>query len=253
MARHAKIIEQIPDTFDNVVKSVFSMERKIQQPTIDIPQGLSLNIKLKMDGRKLLVNLQSDAYPVCFFDPQYRGVLDHLKYGNEGKSRGKNRSNLPQMDEKTIMDFIVHIHEVLLPSGHLFLWVDKFHLCQGVKHWLDRTSFDIVDMIVWDKGRIGMGYRSRRTSEHILILQKQPRKAKGVWTIHNIPDVYFEKIEKNGHTHRKPHKLQAQLISATSNEGDVILDPAAGSFSVMDSALSVGRNFLGCDIVYGTH
>jgi len=204
-----------------------------------------------MDGRKLLVSLPGDSYPVCFFDPQYRGVLDHLEYGNEGKARGKERSALLQMDEKTIKEFLYHIHEVLMPSGHAFLWVDKFHLCQGIQHWLDRTSLDIVDLIVWDKMRMGMGYRSRRMCEYIIVLQKQPRKAKGVWRARNIPDVYSEKVVKNGHTHRKPYELQKRLIEAVSNEGDIILDPAAGSFSVMDAALDAGRNFLGCDIADG--
>ena len=257
MTRRAAVIEQISDTPDNGVKSVFSTERTIQQPPIEVPKGIPLNTKLGMDGRELLLSLQADSCPVCFFDPQYRGVLDHLGYGNEGTARGKERSGLPQMTEKIIQEFIFHIHKVLLPSGHLFLWVDKYHLCQGIQHWLDKTSFDIVDMIVWNKMRMGMGYRTRRQTEYIIVLQKQPRKAKGVWKVHDIPDVYFdvysEVVAKNGHTHRKPHTLQAQLICAVSNEGDIILDPAAGSFSVMDSALSVGRNFIGCDIAYGAH
>ncbi len=248
MAKQSRIIEPIAEPFNHTESSVFSTERTLQQPPLDIPDGLLINSKMKMDGRELLVQLPTNAYPVCFFDPQYRGVLDHLSYGNEGQKRGKRRSELFQMDEKIIMDFIFHIHQVLLPSGHLFLWIDKYHVCQGVKHWLDRTSFDIVDMIVWDKMKMGMGYRSRRMSEYLLVLQKQPRRAKDVWKVHNIPDVYREGVTKNGHPHRKPHELQAALISAVSNEGDLILDPAAGSYSVMESARSVGRNFLGCDM-----
>ena len=27
-----------------------------------------------------------------------------------------------------------------VPSGHLFLWVDKFHLCQSVLDWFKGTS-----------------------------------------------------------------------------------------------------------------
>jgi site-specific DNA-methyltransferase (adenine-specific) len=50
-----------------------------------------------------------------------------------------------------------------------------------------------VDLIVWDKDRIGMGYRSRRVSEYCVIFQKQPKRAKGVWKIHNISDVWREK------------------------------------------------------------
>ena len=246
--RRAGVIAQTADVCDHATNSVFSVERTLQQPTVDIPAGLEHNKPLVMDGRDFLALLQKNVYPVCFFDPQYRGVLNHLRYGNEGKERGKERSALPQMEEKSITAFIRDIHQVLLPSGHLFLWVDKYHLCQGIKHWLDGTSFDIVDMIVWDKQKMGMGYRSRRTSEYLLVLQKKPRRAKGVWKVHNILDVYSEKVSKNGHPHRKPCELQKQLILAVSNEGDVILDPAAGSFSVMDSARSVGRNFLGCDI-----
>jgi len=38
------------------------------------------------------------------------------------------------------------------------------------------------------------------------------------------------------------------LIAAVTNEGDVVLDPAAGSFSVMESAIETNRLFLGCDL-----
>ena len=46
-----------------------------------------------------------------------------MKYGNEGKARGKARCDLPQMDEQTIHMFIRELSRVLQPSGHLFLWV----------------------------------------------------------------------------------------------------------------------------------
>lgn len=107
-----------------------------------------------------------------FFDPQYRGVLDKLKYGNEGKKRGRARAQLEQMNEETIITFIKEINRILKPSKYLFLWVDKFHLVEGVKPWLINTSFKLVDMITWDKQKIGMGYRTRRKSEYLLILQK---------------------------------------------------------------------------------
>ena len=50
------------------------------------------------------------------------------------------------------------------------------------------------------------------------------------------------------HAHQKPVGLQAALIEAVTEPGDLVVDPAAGSFSVMESALSVGRNFLGGDL-----
>jgi len=229
--------------------SVFSSVRTTSAPPIITPPGLKLNARLKMDGLAFLAKLPSAAIPVAFFDPQYRGVLDKLQYGNEGVRRSQRRCALAQMSERMIADFIRAIDRALIPSGHLFLWIDKFHLCSGFRAWLDGTALDVVDLVNWDKGRIGMGYRSRRTTEYCVVLQKQPRKAKGVWKIHNIPDTWREKSNNgNGHPHKKPVNLQGDLMAAVSNEGDIVIDPAAGDFTVMEAAQRQGRNFLGCDL-----
>ena len=238
-------------TDDTANSTVFSSVRNVKSPDV---QGLpklkpKLNQRLKMEGRKFLSTLPESSFPVVFFDPQHRGILDKMNYGNEGKSRGRRRCELPQMTEKVIHSFIEEINRILIPSGHLFLWLDKYHLCQGFSSWLVGTDLDIVDMITWDKQRMGMGYRTRRRGEYLVVLQELPRKAKGVWKIHNIPDIWDEEpANKNGHAHRKPVELQTKLIHAVSNEGDIIIDPAAGSFSVMDAAKKADRKFLGCDI-----
>jgi len=228
--------------------NVFSTEREVQAPSITLPDSLKPNSRLKMDGLKFLSCLPKEVVPVAFLDPQYRGVLDKMNYGNEGKSREKRRSSLVQMTEAIIEDFIHGINDVLIPSGHLFLWVDKFHLCQGFSNWFNGTQLEVVDLIVWDKERIGMGYRTRRISEYCVVFQKIPKRAKGVWKIHNIPDVWRERKETKDHPHQKPLKLQAELIAAVTNEGDYVIDPAAGSFSVMKAAHLQNRNFIGCDL-----
>ena len=129
-----------------------------------------------------------------------------------------------------------------------FLWLDKFHLCVGVQHWLVAAGLDVVDMITWDKGRLGMGYRTRRCSEHVMVLQKPPRRAKGIWTRHDIPDVWRETVAMADHVHRKPMGLQVALIEAVSHKGDTVIDPAAGSFSVMEACQKTERIFVGCDV-----
>jgi site-specific DNA-methyltransferase (adenine-specific) len=210
--------------------------------------GEIMNQRNKMDGLELLSIIPNQVIKCTFFDPQYRGVLDKLNYGNEGKSKEKRRCEMQQMSEEMIVNFIELISEKLLPSGHLFLWIDKFHLCEGTSHWFKNTQLSIVDMITWEKPRIGMGYRTRRKSEYMLILQKKPTKVKGIWTIHNIPDVWQEAVDTKMHPHTKPLALQQKLIEATSNNGDIILDPAMGSGSVLQACVNVGRNFIGADI-----
>ncbi len=233
--------------------SVFSGERTIISPEHVFKNGnnLNFNVQYKMDGIKLMDCLIDSSIPVCFFDPQYRGVMDKMKYGNEG-ARQIKRAQLEQMPSELIIEFISNINRVLIPSGHLFLWIDKFHLCEGIPAWIKETDLEIVDLITWNKVKMGMGYRSRRQTEHLMVMQKKPKRAKGVWTRHNIPDIWSEKVARDEvHAHPKPLELQKALIEATSNPSDIIIDPAAGSYSVLTAAMETGRRFLGCDLNFG--
>jgi site-specific DNA-methyltransferase (adenine-specific) len=206
------------------------------------------------DGFKLLRALPSGKIPLVFFDPQYRSVLDKMGYGNEETGKSAKRAALPQMSNETIGTWLEEIARVLRPSGHCMLWIDKFILVSGINSRWGAGLFERVDMITWNKDRIGMGYRSRRTSEHLIILQKPPKRAKDVWTDHSIPDVWTEKSINTStsaslHPHTKPVGLQAALIAAVTKAGDVVVDPCAGSYSVLRACQESGRNFLGCDLI----
>ncbi len=231
-------------------RNVYGHTRQAAVP-MPVPDAwpLALNRRHQGDGRDLLRQLPAAALPLCFFDPQYRGVLDRLQYGNEGQRRGARRSGLPQMSVAVIEQFLAEIARVLVPSGHLALWVDKFHLCMDVARWLTNAHLPVVDLITWDKMRMGMGYRTRRQAEYLVIAQKPPRRAKGIWQRHDIRDVWAEKVDSQG-VHAKPVGLQAALITAVTDPGDVVLDPAAGSYSVLTAALQSNRRFLGCDLVH---
>ncbi len=227
-------------------KNVFSGERLLQQPELDLPPSFKPNVRNQADGIAFLDSLPEASFPLCIFDPQYRGVLDRQKYGNEGE-RQKDRAKLEQMDDDLIGQFIAKIDRTLIGSGHLLLWLDKYHLCTGVSAWIGRTELETVDLIVWNKMRIGMGYRTRRTSEYLLVLQKKPLRAKGVWKAHDIPDVWNEKLPNRG-GHAKPVGLQSRLIDCLTNPGDTVIDPAAGTFTVLQACEAVERSFLGCDL-----
>lgn len=208
------------------------------------------NKKLLMDGLSLLKELDSNSIDCAFLDVQYRQVMDKMNYGNEG-ARQKERAELPQMNDSLISDFIEEIQAVLKPSAYLFFWADKFILAEGKHHKLfeGMSKMNLVDLITWNKGRIGMGYRSRRTSEFLLVYQKEPKTIKN-WKDKSIPDVWNEKIPmpRKNHPHKKPIELIDRLIEAVTNKGDFVLDPCAGSFTVLSSCEETERNFIGCDI-----
>lgn len=200
---------------------------------------------------ELLDEIDDSSIKCAVFDPQYRGVLDKMGYGNEGV-RQKERVELPQMTEEFISDCVLLQSYKLMPSAYMFLWLDKFHLAEGsYKEWINGTDLRVVDLVTWDKNRMGMGYRTRRCSEYLIILQKEPCNAKSTWKDHSIPDVWQETVSSDIHPHQKPFRLMHRLINSVTNEGDIVLDICAGSFITLDICQASNRNFIGTDIKYG--
>jgi site-specific DNA-methyltransferase (adenine-specific) len=148
------------------------------------------------------------------------------------------------MTDEVIHSFLAEIERALVPSRYLFLWLDKHALCQAT---YTTPALQIVDLITWEKSRIGMGYRTRRKCEYLQVRQKPLIVAKATWLDQGIPDVWPERAK--GHPHAKPHELQRRLIAATTKPGEVIVDPCAGSFGVMVAAHAAGRQFLGTDLL----
>lgn len=206
----------------------------------------------KGDGLKLLRSIPDREAALVNLDPQYRSVMDALAYGNEG-ARQKERAKLPQMSEMQIALLIGQAGRVLRPSGHLFLWCDKFIIGEGRHLAYLRYAPDmrVVDVICWDKGRIGMGRRSRCRAEYLVICQKPSIKAGEFWTDHSIDDVWLElpKQKSNAHPHAKPLILLDRLVRAVTREGDLVIDPCAGGFGLLEICRGAGRSYLGTDLL----
>jgi site-specific DNA-methyltransferase (adenine-specific) len=200
------------------------------------------------DALELLRSLPAACTPLIFFDPQFRDVLDKQKYGNEG-NRQRARAALPAMSNNYIDACCRESMRVLRPSGYLMRWIDVFGLCTGQHLRIIDKTCECVDLIAWDKLCQGQGYRSRRRGDYLLIFQKPPKAAKSTWRDHGIPDRWPEAIihPRKQHPHIKPIGLIARLIGAVTCPGDLIIDPAAGSFTVMHAAHRLGREFIGCD------
>jgi len=200
------------------------------------------------DALDLLQSLPDYCTPLVFFDLQHRDTLDRLAYGNEG-ARQKGRALLPAMTSDYVDASCREASRILEPSGYLPEWADTYRLCEGF-HLRIVDVLKCVDLIAWDSERIGNGYRSRRRGDYLLVLQKPPLRAKATWRDHSIPNRWPEKVDRNVHPHIKPIGLIARLIAAITEPGDLVVDPAVGSFAVMHAAHQLGRDFVGCDLAY---
>ena len=66
-----------------------------------------------------------------------------------------------------------------------------------------------------------------------------------VW---NIPFLNPTAKERVGYDTQKPKALIERIIKASSNEGDLVADFYAGSFTTAEVCKDLNRNFIGCDI-----
>lgn len=214
------------------------------------PRDLRENMPQKMDGMRLLRGLANRSTHLAIFDPQYRSVLDKQAYGNEGE-RQKERAKLPSMTDRRIAQFVEEIERTLVPGGHMMLWVDKFLIGEGQhrKFFMYAPELKIVDLLCWHKCRPGMGRRFRCSSEYLIVAQKAPVKALGHWHDHALPDCWPEHGDRAVHAHAKPRVLTERLIRAVTKRGEIVVDPCAGSYGVLDACLASGRTFIGCDLL----
>lgn len=73
-------------------------------------------------------------------------------------------------------------------------------------------------------------------------------QAQDVWT--DIPPLSSKSAERLGYPTQKPLALVERLIKASTNPGDVVLDPFCGCGTTVDAAQKLGRRWVGIDITY---
>ena len=69
-----------------------------------------------------------------------------------------------------------------------------------------------------------------------------------LWT--DIPPIGARRAERLGYPTQKPEALLERILQASSNEGDVILDPFCGCGTTIATAERLGRRWLGIDITH---
>jgi len=69
-----------------------------------------------------------------------------------------------------------------------------------------------------------------------------------LWT--DIPPVPAHAQERLGYPTQKPEALLERIIAASSNEGDLVLDPFCGCGTTIAAAQKLGRRWIGIDITH---
>lgn len=87
----------------------------------------------------------------------------------------------------------------------------------------------------------------RIARKHYLEEQKG-RKSTDVWI--DIPPLQASSAERLGYPTQKPQALLERIIQASSQPGDLVLDPFCGCGTAVHAAEKLGRNWIGVDITH---
>jgi len=196
-----------------------------------------------------LSELPAGSVDVIATDPAYSGMNQHMMFGTgrivgDYQSPGNERWFQEFHDDPdTYRRFLRQCQRVLRDGGHVYVMFDSFSLLS--LGGLVREFFDVKNVIVWDKVKLGMGHYFRRRHELIVFATKGRRKL----SRRDIPDVWrFRRIHPPRYPTQKPVELFSAMLAGSVEPGAVVCDPFVGSGSSAIAALQRGCSFLGCDV-----
>jgi site-specific DNA-methyltransferase (adenine-specific) len=165
--------------------------------------------------------------------------------------RGGRFKNPLENDQMTTPGFIWMIRETifalrpLMKDGAGFLSFIDWRQWPTLLGAVESTNLRVNQMIVWDKRTYGLGHGFR--SQHELVLCA----SKGVPRVvdRSIPNVIQHRREiSDDHPSPKPPGLIEQLLKVVTDEGDLIVDPFAGTGATLRAAANMNRRAIGIEI-----
>jgi site-specific DNA-methyltransferase (adenine-specific) len=83
---------------------------------------------------------------------------------------------------------------------------------------------------------------------HVVYRMKEDRTIDNVWRIPCIQPA--DRTQRMGYPTQKPEALLERIVEASSNEGDIVLDPFCGCGTAIAVAQKLNRNWIGIDITH---
>jgi site-specific DNA-methyltransferase (adenine-specific) len=90
--------------------------------------------------------------------------------------------------------------------------------------------------------------KQARIARKLYLSEREGVPLGDVWT--DIAPINSQAQERLGYPTQKPISLLERIITATTSEGDVVLDPFCGCGTTVDAAQSLKRKWLGIDVTY---
>ena len=223
-----------------------------------------------MDALTLMRSMPDNSVDCIWTDPPYllsnggitcvAGRMVSVNKGEWDRSRGL------ELDHEFNLSWLSECHRILKPAGTI--WVTgTVHVYLSVGMAMMQLGFRILNDITWEKTNPppNLGCRCFTHSTETLLWATKARKGSKHKHTFNYEEM---KVENDGkqmktvwkfsaagkdektfgkHPTQKPVALIKRCLRATTNKGDLVLDPFAGSGATGVAAIELGRRFILCE------
>ena len=224
------------------------------------------------DSLEELKKIPEESFDVIFADPPYNLQLkNHLTRPDRSKVSAVNDKwdqfeSFKKYDEFSIL-WLKECKRVLKKNGTIWV-IGSYHNIFRLGKAIQDLGFWILNDVIWNKNNPMPNFRGTRfTNAHeTLIWASKNEKSKYTFNYQSLKclndDLQMrsnwnlpicngsERLKKNGkkvHSTQKPESLLHRVLLASSNKGDILLDPFLGSGTSAAVAKKLGRNYFGIE------
>jgi len=227
-----------------------------------------IELATALDGLRGLLTKSVD---LILTDPPYDTVEKWREMGTTTRlKKSKQSSNewFPTVNFDYLRQVFIECYRVLKNGTHMYVMCNE-EAADALKPILREIGFEIGKSLIWHKvgklekiacpncgafvceqhtpGTPGMGYPYRSDYEMVLLAMKGKRKPPEDKSIRNVLRIPWIK-RSDAYPTEKPPELCEIMIKQSSFEGDLVVDPFAGSGSCGEAAFNLKRDFLGFDV-----
>ncbi|MEP0191509.1 MAG: site-specific DNA-methyltransferase [Erythrobacter sp.] len=237
-------------------------------PAIDLPLGQILD----GDCIEAMRSLPDNSIDCVFADPPYNLQLGGDLNRPDGSEVDAVTDHWDQFDSFRAYDefttaWLAEARRVLKPNGSLWV-IGSYHNIFRVGATLQDLGFWILNDVVWRKTNPMPNFKGTRfTNAHeTLIWASMGEKARYTFNYRAMKTLNDElqmrsdwvmpicsggeRLKENGkkaHPTQKPEALLYRVLLATTEPGDVVLDPFFGTGTTGAVAKRLGREWIGCE------
>ncbi len=219
------------------------------------------------DCLELLPTFERNSIDMIFADPPYflsnGGITCHAgKMVSVNKGKWDVSQGIEE-NHKFNLSWLRECQQVLTQNG--VIWVSgTAHVIFSVGFAMQQIGYKILNDVIWFKPNASpnlscryfthstetliwaaKNYKSKHVFNYELMKQlSNGKQMRNLWEI--SPPQRKEKAHGK-HPTQKPLKLLERILLASTNEGDIVLDPFNGSGSTGVAALRLGRKYIGIE------